>query len=134
MDSVASPLTAILFLDRSHKLWNTLSNGRYILSIPYAGYAGMLLNINGMFIMREVVVKFRSEQALAANFYVYVKAGSRPSCICDVLYFKFNERDAINIFTKPGHHIYQWNVKVNDGSSIFPFFLRNLCMKSASYQ
>jgi hypothetical protein len=62
--------------DRSHKLWNTLSTGRYILSIPYAGYAGMLLNINGMFIMREVVVKFRSEPALTAKIMYSRVCGS----------------------------------------------------------
>jgi hypothetical protein len=38
--------------DRNLKLWNIVSTGRYILHI--AGAAGMLLHINGKFIMRKL--------------------------------------------------------------------------------
>ena len=52
---VASLLAATLYQgnsDRNLKLWNIISTGRYILHI--AGAAGMLLHINGKFIMRKL--------------------------------------------------------------------------------
>jgi hypothetical protein len=54
--------------------------------VSYVGAVGMLLHINGKFI----IDKLKSSLL------------SRPSCICGVLYYKSSVIDAINIVIKLG--------------------------------
>jgi len=44
--------------DRNHKLWNIVSTERYIQYTPYAGAAGMLILINGMFNGKIEIISF----------------------------------------------------------------------------
>ena len=50
---------------------------------------------------------YRAGERLAINSrsmmitHSRVSRGSKPSCVCGILYFKLNEIDAINKITKP---------------------------------